>query len=182
MLSNILTCMGTGTIGVGVGLVINTIRNRTSKKRKSQDITASSEPEAQEPPAKQVAKQTSRGNKPTPMMLRVMYGLESYMTTIDKYSSQNSKDERHARDSLYKYVDRILELSERHNQVSTKRRYWNPAGAIAANATKVKLWLRTIEHMLKARLGDNLPEELTEALHYLVEYVNAEQYNKLLDH
>ena len=117
-----------------------------------------------------------------PMMLRVMYGLESYLTTIDKYISHDSKDETHARNSLYRYVDRIMELSERHNQGSTKRRYWNPAGAIAANATKVKLWLRTIEHMLKARLGDNLPEELTEALHYLVEYVNAEQYNKLLDH
>ena len=37
MLANILTCVGTGTIGVGVGLVINTFRTK-SQKRKAEEM------------------------------------------------------------------------------------------------------------------------------------------------
>ena len=174
MLTNILTCMGTGSLGVGVGLVINTFRNR---KRKASEVTDSKTTD--------LTHESRNLKKPIPpkFKLRVMYGLQPQFEIINKYIKQDEKQAAHAHNMLLKYMDRILELNERAStQMAKKRRYWNPAGAISANATKVKLWLKTTTHLLKSRLGDNLPEELSESISYLQEYIAAEQYNKLLDY
>ena len=176
MISNVLTCIGTGTLGVGVGLVINTFRSR---KRKHQDVeTTNNEPDTQAKTT-HITKPNQSSKKTN---LRVAYGLQSYFDGVEKFVHQNTKEETHAFHSIKRYIDRILELNEMSNTTSTKkRRYWNPAGAISANATKVKLWLKTIDHLFKARLGENLPEELVESLQYINDYVMAEQYNRLLD-
>lgn len=174
MIANVLTCIGTGTLGVGVGLVINTFRSR---KRKRQDTeTTNDETNIQN----KMPTKTTQASKKT--NLRVMYGIQSYFDGVEKFVQVNAKEEVHAFNSIKRYIDRILELNEMNNNTSAKkRRYWNPAGAISANATKVKLWLKTIDHLFKARLGENLPEELVESLQYMNDYVMAEQYNKLLD-
>ena len=166
MLTNILTCIGTGSLGVGVGLVINTIRAKS--KRKAESISS----KEKEIPKKHVRKEEN---------LMVSYGLQSYFDTIDKYINQKDKEEYHAYMSLHKHILRILELNDQSVKDSIKSKYWNPSGAISANGTKVKLWIRTLNHIFTDHIGKNFPEELVDALQFLLDYVNAEQYNKLLD-
>lgn len=175
MLTNILTCLGTGSVGVGVGLVINTFRNR---KRKATDMKDSNNTTSTH------EKVSTKKEINPKVKLRIMYGLQAHFDVLDKYVNSRQNEELHAQKMLQRYIDRILELNEKANSQETKKmRYWNPAGAISANATKVKLWIKTISHLLKSRLGaDNLPEELNESLTYLQEYIAAEQYNKLLDY
>ena len=174
MLTNVLTCIGTGSLGVGVGLVINTFRNRKRKASELQNSKVDKSPH----------EDTSTKKVMNPKLkLRIMYGLQSHFDVLDKYIHSSENEELHAQKMLLRYIDRILEINEKANSQETKKmKYWNPAGAISANATKVKLWLKTITHLLKSRLGDNLPEELNESISYLQEYIAAEQYNKLLDY
>lgn len=183
MIANVLTCIGTGTLGVGVGLVINTFRNRKRKRQDAETHNDEADPQSNNTTSTNTSTKSKPASKKT--NLRVMYGLQSYFDGIEKFVQTQAKEETHAFNSIKRYIDRILELNELNTAHSThstkKRRYWNPAGAISANATKVKLWVKTIDHLFKARLGDNLPEELVESLQYINEYVMAEQYNKLLD-
>lgn len=174
MITNILTCVGTGTLGVGVGLVINTFRRR---KRSHQETQSTSTDAVANKPTTPTPKNLSNKRK-----LRIAYGLQSYFDSIQKFISKETKEEIHAFHSIGRYIDRILELNEMSSKhAEKKRRYWNPAGAISANVTKVKLWLKTLDHLFKERLGNKLPEELIESLQYINEYTMAEQYNKLLD-
>lgn len=176
MIANVLTCIGTGTFGVGVGLVINTIRNRKRKRQDAQEPNIDANPQPNQSPTPKTDPILKKKS------LRVMYGIQSYFEGIEKFVTKESKEEIHAFRSIQRYIDRILELNEMSNNNSAKkRRYWNAAGAISANATKVKLWTKTINHLFKTRLGENLPDELVESLQYINEYVMAEQYNKLLD-
>jgi len=164
MLTNILTCVGTGTVGVGVGLVINTFRAK-SRKRKVEEV-------ADTPTGEQ--KPREKRNKEENLLLR--YGLQSYFDTLEKYIDQD-KEQTHAFVTLRKYMRRILELGEQSEKDATKSRYWNCLGAISANATKVKLWVKTLQHMFKEKYS-NIPEELDEVFNYFLEYISAEQYNR----
>ena len=176
MIANVLTCIGTGTFGVGVGLVINTIRNRKRKRKDTQEPNTDANSQPRQSPL------PDTDSVLTKKSLRVMYGIQSYFENIEKFVAKETKEELQAFHSIQRYIDRILELNELSNKNSAKkRRYWNAAGAISANATKVKLWVKTITHLFKTRLGENLPEELVESLQYVNDYVMAEQYNKLLD-
>jgi ribosomal protein S30 len=174
MLANVLTCLGTGGLGVGVGLVLNTIRAKRAKgsKRKIGDV------ESETP---QTQAKLSKGTNPTPKNLLLAYGFQSYFDTLNKYILERDKEEYHAYVSLRKHVRRILELAEKSEEDATKSKFWNPGGAIAANATKVKLWVRTLNHMFEDRIGENFPEELVEALQFILDYINMEQYNKLME-
>ena len=189
MLANVLTCLGTGSLGVGVGLVLNTIRSKRSKrskmsKRKIGEVGEVGDVDsAQETPQTKITK-NSKTTKTTPTVqknLLLTYGFQSYFDTLDKYILEKDKEEYHAYVSLRKHVRRILELAEKSEDDAGKSKYWNPGGAIAANATKVKLWIRTLNHMFEDRIGENFPEELVEALQFILDYINMEQYNKLME-
>jgi hypothetical protein len=166
MLSNILTCVGTGSVGVGVGMVINTLRAR-SRKRKAEEVADT---------PKKNQKPREKRNREENLLLR--YGLQSHFDTLKKYISQEDKEHVHAFVNLQKYMRRILELGNQSEKDATKSRYWNPSGAISANATKVKLWVKTLQHIFTEKYT-KLPEELDETLNYFLEYISAEQYNTL---
>lgn len=161
MIANILTCVGTGSVGVGVGLVINTLRAK-SRKRKIEDT------KEQKPVEKK---------KKVEQNLVLQYGLQSYFDTLEKYISKEDKEQVHAFVTLHKYMRRILELSHKSETDAAKSKFWNPCGAISANATKVKLWVKTLQNMFTEKYT-KLPEELGETLNYFLEYISAEQYNR----
>jgi len=151
-------------MGVGVGLVINTLRAK-SRKRKIEDTSTQEE----KPKEKRVHKKEN---------LILQYGLQSYFDTLEKYIANNEKEQVHAFVSLHKYMRRILELGEQSEKDATKSKFWNSAGAISANATKVKLWVKTLQHIFKEK-HTKIPEELAETLNYFLEYISVEQYNTL---
>jgi hypothetical protein len=176
MLANILTCVGTGSIGVGVGLVINTIRAKSNAKRKSSEMENLTSPSQKR---QSVQNKNEKNNIDKNKDLFLVYGIKSYLATIDKYISGH-KEEVYASDSLKKYLRRILYIIDQSQQDHMKGKYWNPGGAVSVNAKKVKLWLRTLDHIFRDRLG-NLPDDLVTSMQYIIDYVKAEQYNKLLD-
>jgi hypothetical protein len=174
MLANILTCVLTGSIGVGTGLIINTVRAKNTK-RKADDISNTSQ-ETSLQPTKLTKVQKDQEPKKSKNLIGA-YGLQSYFATIEKYTA--SKEEIHANVSIRKHVRRILELIEQNESQAAHSKYWNVGGAVSVNATKVKLWSRTLHHLLKDRLS-KLPDDLDEALKHIQAYVEAEQYNRLL--
>jgi hypothetical protein len=170
MIADILTCVLTGSVGVGVGLVINTVRARA--KRKLADSTpASSPPPSASSDVSISAKKKSRTDP--------MDGFQHHFDTMDKYIDPDAREEVHARVSIHKHFGRILACIEKSKTSTTKTKYWSPGGAIAPNAAKVKLWIRTIDHLFRARMAAP-PDDLVATLQFLIDYVKTEQYNTLL--
>ena len=164
MIADILTCVGTSVVGLGVGLVINTIRKK--RKRKADEMPSSIE----KPKGKKIHVEEN---------LLLTFGLQSYFNTLEKYIRKNDKEEHHAFVSLQKYMRRILQLAKKSEDDAAKSRFWNCTGAIAANATNVKLWIRTLNHIFEDRYNKHVPEELIDTLQYFLDYLSADQYNRL---
>lgn len=231
MMVNVLTCAATSLSGLGVGLVINTLRARAKKKKRAAlemsgdtDAVSSSSSSTDAPPVKkhatsppstssapsssssssqpqprdktphvvdivsQVESQvhprgnTNRTSKQSTLFLK--YGIQSYFDTLEKYlPSSKKKGFYTAYAEVRKHIHRILELID-HSETPARgssARSFNYAGAIAVNATKVKLWTRTLRSMLKDMYSDHLHEELKDTLDYFVGYIDAEMYNRLKD-
>ena len=170
MLTDILTCVGTSVVGLGVGLVINKVK-AVSRKRKANQIENNQETTQSE------KTKEKRANVEETLLLK--YGLQSYFDTLEKYIEHDNKEQVHSFVTLHKYMRRILELTQKSEDDSIKSKYWNPLGAISANATKVKLWVKTLQHIFEEKYNKHIPEELNDTMTYFLEYINAEQYNML---
>lgn len=173
MLANVLTCVGTGTLGVGVGLVINTIRARTKRnKRKRLESTKLTQiPETKNPTKR------NKNNQDEADVLEEN-GLRTHLRTLDSFLETPAQIK--ALSALETHLRRILTLVAQKDVKEQESKYWNCAGAIATNVSKVKLWCRTLNSMIDEHL-DTVPEQWTEALQFVVDFVAAEQYNQIKD-
>lgn len=181
MLVDIITCACTGAVGVGAGVVINTLRARAARKRKQ----SFDEQKDQLTSAPNSSHKSTKLSKHEPVVeseesLLNAYGLLKHLNQITQYIDKTSKDNLRANANLHRSLVRIVRLSRHKDTSSTHAKYWNPTGAIAINASKCKLWLRTLNLLFQARIGKELPENLLQSMQYLVDFVKAERYNRLL--
>lgn len=175
MLSNILTCALTTSVGLGAGLVINKVRAKKRKAQEIQEINRSTKDKASSP-SKPPKKQSCKEKKKVDLLQ--VYGLRPHLNVIDQHIDKDSADELHASVSIHKHLRRILDAVDQVDAPKTK--FYNVTGRVVANTAKAKLWIRTLDILLKKRL-DKLPDQLFDSIQYILNYMDAEQYNRLLD-